>query len=552
MDKLSVMPYPFWEPFHDSVSPDGLALLKRVSPLTRHEVRLYESKTFCVSRLYGRFFSEPDIGQFRRVQARCGALVSGSVVVQFLSRKVFEPGDLDIFVPFLELVRLGQFLSSVGYVFQASASSSGKSGEGTFEDAVLDAIRAFGDEEGGVRGDYDDPAVVGVFNFVNEEQKRIQLVGTQRDAIEVVLRFYSSSSFVTGLSSLCADDSSQALTMNIVTSSQVISFYPRTSFVEDVAVYLKYPTDAVASGAAKYEERGWSSESMITAICALAVDGELALKTRWVGDSHCWVIDLEALDDLVSDVVAYPTLRVTSWSLECASQSSVRVSPNRMECPSLPDGIVVSWDAERELWSQECMLAIASHLADRHVSDSATLFERYPWEYVRSGGQDQETSSAREHFVFSAVDCWLRDSEEDAVGDQRDLEQHQAYVFRFLSALYPRMNDEFRLDSDLRAMHRAFVSAAEMYEGVASPSDLPSGHVVALLRRYVRYVRQTGYEDRILTELRFWFDWEYNKVWTTCTVRVSADQLVKVKEDMGQWRTREYTGARLKVELASY
>ncbi|KAK7044045.1 hypothetical protein VNI00_007760 [Paramarasmius palmivorus] len=507
--------------------------MRRVSSSVRQQVTEYDAVAFCLNNLYGPFFHADKITEFRRVQAKTRALVSGSALVSFLSRGAFEPSDLDVFVPCPGLLLIGEFLLDEGFTFEPigarSEDEQSLSRRELFTKMVsaprsswLEDVKTILDES------YDELTLGGVFNFVSEGGKTVQLIGTKCEPIEFILQFYSSKFFSAfQLQRLLL--TSEALVMNIATPTRVISMYPFTSFVLKDALYLKYPSDRVVDARFKYEKRGWTSSSMISADTALDPDHELSTKTRWVGDRNCWIVQFPPVPGFPDAEESYRSLGITSWHLYCPTHNGVRVQTNKMEADYLPYPLVITWEAERAVWRRECLLA----------ASPGSTFSR--------GVQTSPVSDTSGDSGDDMSDAEVSEALGDAIIDH-DME---AGIVEFLGRLYPRIDKEFRCNGTMDQLRRDFLEARDFYGKVVSEAGLPTGHVVFTILQCIKDVQNMGVSDRVEFNLRFWLDWEELVVWTTCTILVPPEHEIKVKRCVPPWQIGSVDFASLLVEISS-
>ncbi|KAF7969375.1 hypothetical protein HWV62_27462 [Athelia sp. TMB] len=85
-----------YEPILDHVPPCTIYSFGRVSKSARTCIENYHLVTFNINRHLATFL--PDPIAFRSMQARTGAVISGSNVVQLLDRTYYNEADLDIYV----------------------------------------------------------------------------------------------------------------------------------------------------------------------------------------------------------------------------------------------------------------------------------------------------------------------------------------------------------------------------------------------------------------------------------------------------------------------
>ncbi|KAK7022062.1 hypothetical protein VNI00_017044 [Paramarasmius palmivorus] len=555
MPGLHSLPHTAFTPIYDGLSADDLARMKQVSVEVNNQMQEYHAASFSPHKLYDSFFSsEETITSFRIRQAQCKALVSGSALVAFLSRGAFVPSDLDILIPAENVISMGSFIldtDEYGLVDGSTSVQFDASKQAKMEAFVkvaslprdLRPIHAKTILEDG----YDELTTSGIFTFANNQGKRIQIIGTKCQPIEFVLHSYST------------------LVMNVATASKVISLYPKTSFIRKSALYLKYPSDKVLAARRKYEERGWTSSTMMSAEEALHPDHELATKTRWVGDRHCWIVHFPIIAGFESIEDSYRTLGITSWHLYCLSHTSVRVETNRMETDFLPFPLTVTWEAERAVWHHECFLALSSFMRGSRVVDYTTyvstanqtdwlfttasgdLSNMYPYSEV---GRDSGATFEATHRTCSTVlePWWAEPFQEVCRSDSSDLGQG---IISFLSQLYPRLDAEHRENVLLNSLRREFTEMRQVYMDMIPQIGLPSAHVVSTILQCIKDIQNTGLCEEVEVTLRFWLDWEALAVWTTCTLLVPPEQEVKIKQSLPLWHFGTVNSNRLLVEISA-
>ncbi|KAK7032394.1 hypothetical protein VNI00_013142 [Paramarasmius palmivorus] len=292
------------------------------------------------------------VNLFRGLQMETGALVSGSAVVQYLSRRQLSPSDLDIFVTKDYVLLIGRFLFQRGYVFSPMVTlMDGR--KRLSEEQPLDFVEAVYDElikakpnTGEVADRYEVTEIAGVFNFVKAtggNGERVQVIATEGEPRFV----FVFTNFRVSL----------ALVMNIASATEVVSLYPWTSFVENRALYLKKDTRAVLSARRKYEDRGWASIDMLSAEQYLDRSSELSSVPRWVGDGRCWVLRFSSLCPALYMGTMKRSLALTSWSLSCRHPSFVAVSTARLDKAYLSRRYYVLSGAELAVRVHSCFAA---------------------------------------------------------------------------------------------------------------------------------------------------------------------------------------------------
>lgn len=137
------------------------------------------------------FFDDP-IG-FRSLQARTGALISGSNALQFFAQVRYEESDLDIYVKSSKVLEVGNWLmNSAGYRFEPNGTASNQAPGTTFVQAVLD-------EDNDWEYAHDHPE--GVYTFYKVALwpeaglRKVQVVSAIDTPMALILKFYSSQLF---------------------------------------------------------------------------------------------------------------------------------------------------------------------------------------------------------------------------------------------------------------------------------------------------------------------------------------------------------------------
>ncbi|KAK7044047.1 hypothetical protein VNI00_007762 [Paramarasmius palmivorus] len=548
-------------------------VLKKVSWSMRHEVSQYEKTVFGLEALYGTFFEKPeDIEAFRVYQAKSEALVSGSALVRVLSRGEFDPSDLDVFVNLVYVLGLGDLLRRFGFrfvpfstVFDGRRRKSVQQ-DPDFKKAVQAEFSSRSPNTGTVAERYDDYTIAGVFNFENDDHRRIQIVATRHEPIEAILGFYST------------------LVMNVATATQIISLYPSTSFVRRWALYLKPYSWAVVRARMKYELRGWRPWDLVTAEQAVALDSELSIKTRWIGDRHCWVVDLPPMATYNPPAGSYRSLMTTSWNLRYPASTGARLVVNRMSSVCAPRSHVITWEAERSVWNHPCFALLHGESGERVVKVTVTSEEEsdFPSDESTDGsvdggeGDSSELSPGDEESTDgsdSASDSSEDESDEGdsvarvslAVGMRKwkyvhevaecvhrevvDLASLDGAVVEYLHGLYPHIHASEKADAVLIAMQRAFGGLVKEFPCLASNARLPMAHVVTVILDCMLTVEYVCMCDDVRLAMDFEVDVSNRSVWTKCTVFVPMAKLAEVKQEIEEWSDDNFKHARLTLRL---
>ncbi|KAF8685277.1 hypothetical protein AX14_004060 [Amanita brunnescens Koide BX004] len=142
-------------------------------------VRAYCRCAFNLPGLLRPFIPVNDIDTFREILHETGAIISGSVALQYFDRKTFHPTDLDIYVNGNEQPRVVAWLLQCGLVESRRGEEDGSQSDTDDIDVV----------EGYRSGSSD---VMRVENFKMEgTSKTVQVISTKRSPVFAVLQFHS-------------------------------------------------------------------------------------------------------------------------------------------------------------------------------------------------------------------------------------------------------------------------------------------------------------------------------------------------------------------------
>ncbi|KAF9258785.1 hypothetical protein L218DRAFT_964193 [Marasmius fiardii PR-910] len=285
------------------LSPLDLMRYAMVNKESNTIVKDLQGTAFRVERVLSPFFSVDEVVRFRQVQFAYKFLISGSIALSFFTREVFENADLDIYIWPNYVMVLILLLQSMGYTF-VPIQTNKKYQASEAQDAVEDMLhtlrrRLFSDE---VWLASDDPdydfgrELVEVFNF-ERNGKRIQIIAAF-SPLAAVLTFHST------------------VVMNVISHSHAISFYPRLTFHDRIAVRNHLSRECSSETTTKYSNRGYTFSSHIDAVTALAgrYSALAAHIIRRPADVYCWTVPLEAIPDLTGlDFLPEPLFE-QSWN----------------------------------------------------------------------------------------------------------------------------------------------------------------------------------------------------------------------------------------------
>ncbi|KAK7696087.1 hypothetical protein QCA50_000730 [Cerrena zonata] len=184
-------------------TPATFLRLSRTSQSAHAAVKSYMGRAFRLDSIYTRFFTSPVA--FRQMQARTGALVSGSAALQFFDRSYYPEADMDIYVFAGFRFEVAEFLFQDGYEFVPEEHQKSK-----FQLAALDSELNI--------GEYEFKGVITVFTFekkkVDGKVVKAQIVLAANGPFEAILGFHST----------CV--------MNVISCDTAYSLYPKATFEE--------------------------------------------------------------------------------------------------------------------------------------------------------------------------------------------------------------------------------------------------------------------------------------------------------------------------------
>lgn len=158
-----------------------------------YAVASYRRRTYNLETHFSHYFT--DVISFRKLQSETGLLVSGSSVLQFLSRRTFPLSDLDLYTSSATGVQCGQWLMKNGYRFVDNGASNCD-----FERVYTLCLEGkYEIERAGPRDvEYHSRGIIAVFNFESRSRnraKKIQLV-VANHPLETILSFHSSVYYI--------------------------------------------------------------------------------------------------------------------------------------------------------------------------------------------------------------------------------------------------------------------------------------------------------------------------------------------------------------------
>ncbi|KAK7024541.1 hypothetical protein VNI00_016216 [Paramarasmius palmivorus] len=543
-DRFSYLPHTAFTPILDALPVNCHAKISELSRACNQQIGSYNRITFDDLQLYGRFFG--DVGtvkEFRLVQHECRALVSGSTVTLLLSRSLYSPSDLDVFLRVDTSSTMEAFIESTSYkkiCLQSECSTfhPRKLGGDVVQTPIANNHNSVNVEDSSTTDDEEDEshtqgtanAVHDVVTFADDRGYKIQLVRTNTEPVDAVLGFYSTAA------------------MNVATSTKIISLYPYTTFVNKEALYLKDWTASTLAARTKYESKGWKSLSMITGETAVNHNNELSFKTRWFGDRHSWIVDMSPLTGVSSTDTAYASLMVTSWKLHAPEPDSVRVVLNRMSCNFMEVPLTITWEAERALWMHLCFKTTGSQteseLIDCLPVDEDTLALR-----CKESRVDPNTETVRNTSRLT----WI--NSKDVVRGSR--QNHcagnvQRDSVEYLTHLYRLMDEKEGTDLLIEDMYLDLSMTRCLHDIPGTEIELPSGRVVTLILRCIEDIKDTGFCDSPMIDLQFSVDSEHDRIMTTCYILVPESEVTRIVKEVAYWSDEEFKLAHLDVIVKSW
>lgn len=186
--------------FFSPWSPDLIMRLRSVNSNVFMGIEAYVSRAWSVDHSFDRWFFH--VGSFLRTLEACDAVVSGSEAQQHLARHEFRGNDLDIFVPYHGLLRMGRWLKQQGFLYQASGGK-----HLLFDAAAIMLASAAGRDFTGYPGArFKNTVEFSTFNFVRPhtpalkvlamDGAHVQLIAVCGDPVSFLVNNFHSSEFL--------------------------------------------------------------------------------------------------------------------------------------------------------------------------------------------------------------------------------------------------------------------------------------------------------------------------------------------------------------------
>ncbi|KAK7036599.1 hypothetical protein VNI00_011532 [Paramarasmius palmivorus] len=413
---------------------------------------------------------------------------------------------------------------------------------------------------------YTFKSVLAVYDFANKEGKVVQVVVVEREIMEAVLSFHST------------------LVMNIATATEVVSLYPKASFVEGEILYLN-DTPATQLARAIYESRGWRRK-YLTAVDHLALDSELSMKVRWFGDRHTWFQQLPDLQDATHSWHDTAQLRVSSWSMISIGRRKATVMLASLNRDDLRRCYTVLAEAALSVREHPCFKGrITGSSVDEEDSSSRTLGGKAlgkkslndainvltcPSEITQADHCSSD-SAFGEHQTSSTTSC-LGDStpsvEEGsetssvnaAISTDEDWAElnlwmyssgfrgctHSIYepprsldasMIEYLLGLYPLLVERFSQNRTMQYLREEFGANATGHSLTNSNIRLPAAYVVTTILECIERVAWSLLcdEEEVKIHIDFTTKEEDDMVHTLCTIYAPIDKAAGVRDDLADW-----------------
>ncbi|KAF8701058.1 hypothetical protein AX14_000591 [Amanita brunnescens Koide BX004] len=223
-------------------------------------VRGYWHSAFNLPQLLHHFIPHESVPAFRTLLQTTGGIISGSVALQYLDRRTFQPADLDIYIVQDKWTEVIEWLLCHGLV---SVNAEDSELEGSEEVDVAEGYTGWSDIES-------------VVDFNNKQTARtVQVISTKRNPVYAVLQFHSS----------CV--------MNFLTHDMAISLYPISTFCGRRSIVWGDLSRQECNTAEKYEGRGWRVCHFLGMDDVFNHPAELGTRRRHIGDRMCWTMPLD-------------------------------------------------------------------------------------------------------------------------------------------------------------------------------------------------------------------------------------------------------------------
>lgn len=184
-------------------SPATLWRISRTCRISHFAVKDYVARTFNIARHFRRFFADPDA--FRALQARTGAVVSGSNALQFLDRTVYTEADLDLYVSRKYVRDVCEWLlEESGRYYRFRPAPHQRRRSLAFEYGRCDQFAGHhtaGDVDHDATDVYRGKRIITVLTFEStpttpeEKMTKVQVIVSEYTPMDCILGFHSSACF---------------------------------------------------------------------------------------------------------------------------------------------------------------------------------------------------------------------------------------------------------------------------------------------------------------------------------------------------------------------
>ncbi|KDR72124.1 hypothetical protein GALMADRAFT_213556 [Galerina marginata CBS 339.88] len=262
--------------FFDS---DSIILVGKVSVRLRAVYRWFCNQAWNPCKVYEDWFAQ-SARQFRYQLHHTGAIVSGSIALQFFDRVQYPNSDMDIFVRTGGAEYICQWILCEGYRYGHDLSD-------TYYGQVVDAELKGANQKCVTNSSSFENAVLAVHNFTKLVGRRdgsvhlmtVQVIVVDVDPVEHVLFDFHSSAV-----------------MNFITSTEAVSIFPAATFLDRVSYICKIRAESIERcelWKSKYAKRGYR---MVGAE-SFSESKSLPLGCRYISDRHCWVLRFMGIED---------------------------------------------------------------------------------------------------------------------------------------------------------------------------------------------------------------------------------------------------------------
>ncbi|KAI0076914.1 hypothetical protein K474DRAFT_1622018 [Panus rudis PR-1116 ss-1] len=299
----------------DDCHPSALLCFRATCRRAYYAVEYYIRRMWNIHRFLSRYFDNPL--EFRQLQAQTGMLISGSSALQFFDRTFYPGSDLDLYVPMVYREEVGNYLLDCGYTYTPHGTQNTEFHEAVWESRIVNAITS-----------YFIPGVAGIFNFLKskvnpatEEREwlKVQVIVSANCPVASVLYFHST----------CV--------MNLISFEAAYSLYPRATLEERKSLICQSRSINREEAIDKYRQRGWELINGIEGFHDAKLfhvslpNSRVPSATRWVGDRHCWTMQLDTSGIMLRSLQSTP--RSKPLSRDPALGNSWKVDLDRLEYP---------------------------------------------------------------------------------------------------------------------------------------------------------------------------------------------------------------------------